>query len=67
MSERGSYTIELSLVISICLIVIGLLIFRLGQAFETVAEQSFDPECYQEAFWEKIDELRIEKIMKEKH
>ncbi|HHT21089.1 MAG TPA: hypothetical protein GXZ74_06600 [Tissierellia bacterium] len=64
--DRGSYTIELSIVISICLIVIGLILFRFGQAFERVINDAFDPEVYQEAFEEKIEYLRIEKIMKEK-
>lgn len=66
MSDKGSYTIEISLVISIILIVIGLILFRFGRAFEQVLAQSHDPGVYQEAFQEKIENLRIEKIMKEK-
>lgn len=66
MSERGSYSVEMSLVISIVIIVIGMLVFRFGKAFDTVLIEQFDPEIYQEAFFEKIEELRIEKIMKEK-
>lgn len=66
MNDRGSYTIELSIVISIILVVIAMVLFRFGRAFELVITDRHDPTIYQEAFLEKIEELRLEKIMKEK-
>lgn len=64
--ERGSMTIEMSIVLTIVLIVLGMLLIRYGKAFERVINERHDPEVYQEAFLEKIDKLRLEKIMKEK-
>ena len=66
MNERGSFSLEMSIILSIILIVLGLVILRLGSAFERVAAWVDDPECYEEAFEAKIEAIRIEKIMKEK-
>lgn len=64
--ERGSLTIELAIILTIILIVIGMVVIRFGKAFERVVNQTVDPAVYQEAFWEKIQKIRIEKVMKEK-
>lgn len=64
--ERGSLTIELSIVLTIILIVLGMILIRFGKAFERVINDQHDPKVYQEAFWDKVEDLRLEKIMKEK-
>ena len=64
--ERGSLTIEMSIVLTIVLIVLGMILIRFGKAFEMVVNEKHDPVVYQEAFWDKIEALRLEKIMKEK-
>ena len=64
--DRGILTVEMSLVMALVLVFLGLLLVEFGHGFELIAKQTFEAPRYQEAFNEKVKEIRHEKVLKEK-
>lgn len=63
--EKGSFTIELSLVI-VGLLLVLLLFFTLSQRAVTgLYTPAVESEAYEEAFQKKIQKLRHEKVLRE--
>lgn len=64
--ERGSFSIEATLVICLVLIVLAMVIVRFEVVFQRVLAQTDEAQRYEQSFAEKIEELLHEKVMKEK-
>lgn len=64
--ERGSFSVEVTLVICLVLIVLAMILVRLEVVFDKVLTQTDEAERYEQAFHDKIAELLHEKVMKEK-
>ncbi|WP_459129569.1 hypothetical protein [Guggenheimella bovis] len=64
--ERGSFTVELTVFMVIILLLVGTILILLDRSKAMLLSKDRDIVVYEEAFWEKIDEIRVEKLHKEK-
>lgn len=60
--QRGSMSIEAMLVMSVLLVLLGIIVMLFNKGYLMAKVEAEDR--YQEAFLEKIDDLRFEQLMK---
>ncbi len=65
ISKRGSFTIELSVIIIPLILLVVLMISSSKRVVEKIDLNSVSNDRYQEAFSEKIRDIRFEKVIKE--
>lgn len=64
-SRRGSFTIELSLIIIAVLFLFLMVFFIVDSSLNYIIRKDISPDVYNRYFNEKIEHIRLEKVIKE--
>lgn len=64
-AQRGSFTLELTVIIIAVFFVFLVFISLTTQAYKGLYDQGREAQDYEEAFLKKIDQLRHEKVLRE--